>query len=81
VGFAARAYVQALGTDPVLIMSAIAAALKSIWPFHIGKIVSTGLLGVKTFLKFNLVPRKIFVDKKLCHNWPPLDMWLCMRPL
>jgi hypothetical protein len=56
-------------------MSAI-AALVSIGSFDIGKIVSTGLIGVKTFFKFNLVARKIFVDKKLCHNWPPLGMWL-----
>jgi hypothetical protein len=56
-------------------MSAI-SALESIGPFHIGKIVSTGLLGFKTFFKFKLVARKILVDKKLCHNWPPLGIWL-----
>jgi hypothetical protein len=49
-------------------------AVETIWPFHIDQVVSASLLGTKTFVKFDLTAGEIFVDEKICHNWPPLVM-------
>jgi len=60
-------------------MTAI-AAMKTIRPFHIDKVVSAGLFGVKTVFKFNLTTGEVFVGKKVLHKWPPLVVYEAIMP-
>jgi hypothetical protein len=49
-------------------------AVETIWPFQIDQEVSASLFGTKTLIKFDLAAGEVFVDEKICHNWPPLVM-------
>jgi hypothetical protein len=47
-------------------------ALKTIRPFHIDKLISTGLFGTEPIFIFKLTAGKVFVDQKFCHRWHPM---------
>jgi hypothetical protein len=67
---APTAHIQSLGGLPIFFASAFGAN-KPFRLFAFEKVIHTCVFITKPLIKFSLVFRKIFYDRKFAHRWPP----------